>query len=102
MFLAASRTRTRTDARAVPAPQRAGPPRGLREALEGAAVITLTDGEQHGDVLPDPQALLRRADAVLVEAHDEWQVATAATPLRRLHGLLNPPEDPLRRWRSRP
>ena len=42
------------------------------------------------------------ADAVLVEAHDEWQVATAATPLRRLHGLLNRPEDPLRRWRSRP
>ena len=63
MFLAASRTRTRTDARAVPAPQRAGPPRELREALQDAAVITLTDGEQHGDVLPDPQALLRRADA---------------------------------------
>jgi hypothetical protein len=46
----------------MPAPQRVGPPRELREALEGAAVITLTDGEQHGDVLPDPQALLRRAD----------------------------------------
>ena len=102
MFLAASRMRTRTDARAVPAPQRAGPPRELREALEGAAVITLTDGEQHGDVLPDPQALLRRADAVLVEAHDEWQISDRRSPSPKAPWPAQPPEDPLRRWRSRP
>ena len=44
------------------------------------------------DVLPNPESLLRLAGAVLVEAHDEWQVSD-----RRYLGL-----DVLGRCRIRP
>ena len=52
-------------------------------------------------VFPNPEALLRLAGAVLVEAHDEWQVSTAATSLKAPWPCSTAPTRP-RRWRSRP
>jgi putative transposase len=37
-------------------------------------------------VFPNPEALLRLAGAVLVEAHDEWQVSRPPLPVGGLHG----------------
>ena len=42
-------------------------------------------------VFPNPDALLRLAGAVLVEAHDEWQVSRPPLPLRSLHGPAHQP-----------
>jgi putative transposase len=50
-------------------------------------------------VFPNPAALLRLAGAVLVEAHDEWQVSAERLPLRTLDGPARQEGDP-RRWPS--
>ena len=43
-------------------------------------------------VFPNPDALLRLAGAVLVEAHDEWQVSDRRYLSEASMALLNPPE----------
>jgi hypothetical protein len=46
-------------------------------------------------VFPNPAALLRLADAVLVEAHDEWQVSERRYLSEGSMALLNtPPTEP--------
>ena len=50
-------------------------------------------------VFPNPEPLLRLAGAVLVEAHDEWQVRRPPLPLRSLHGPAHHHQPP-RRWPS--
>jgi putative transposase len=45
-------------------------------------------------VFPNPEALLRLAGAVLVEAHDEWQVSDRRYLSEGSMALLNPPDDP--------
>jgi transposase-like protein len=44
-------------------------------------------------VFPNPEALLRLAGAVLVEAHDEWQVSDRRYLSEGSMALLNPPAD---------
>jgi putative transposase len=41
-------------------------------------------------VFPNPAALLRLAGSVLVEAHDEWQVADKRYLSQTVLALLNP------------
>ena len=49
-------------------------------------------------VFPNPAALLRLAGSVLIETHDEWQSANAATsPKTPWHSSTNPPTT-TRRW----
>jgi transposase-like protein len=48
------------------------------------------------DVFPHPAALLRLAGAMLVEAHDEWQVADRRYLSEGSMALLNRPENPTR------
>jgi transposase-like protein len=43
---------------------------------------------------PNPAALLRLAGAVLVEAHDEWQVSDRRYLSEGSMALLNQPDDP--------
>jgi putative transposase len=45
-------------------------------------------------VFPNPAALLRLAGAVLVEAHDEWQVSDRRYLSEGSMALLNRPDDP--------
>ncbi len=49
----------------------------------------------------NPAALLRLAGAVLVEAHDEWQVSERATSAKARSPSFNHPQR-RRRWRNRP
>ena len=44
-------------------------------------------------VFPNPAALLRLAGSVLVEAHDEWQVADKRYLSETTLALLNKPSD---------
>jgi transposase-like protein len=41
-------------------------------------------------IFPDDAAALRLAGAVLIEAHDEWQVAERALPVGGLDGQADP------------
>ena len=50
-------------------------------------------------VFPNPAALLRLAGAVLVEAHDEWQIGDRRYLSEDSMALLTPPPTP-RRWRT--
>ena len=52
-------------------------------------------------VFPNPAALLRLAGAVLVEAHDEWQVCDRRYLSEGSMACSTAPTPP-RRWRSRP
>ena len=45
-------------------------------------------------VSPNPASLLRLAGAVLVEAHDEWQVSDRRYLAEGSMALLNRPDDP--------
>jgi len=45
-------------------------------------------------VFPNPAALLRLAGSVLVEAHDEWQVADKRYLSETTLALLNPADQP--------
>jgi putative transposase len=45
-------------------------------------------------VFPNPEALLRLAGAVLVEAHDEWQVSDRRYLSEGSMALLSQPDDP--------
>jgi hypothetical protein len=45
-------------------------------------------------VFPNPEALLRLAGAVLVEAHDEWQVSDRRYPSEGSMAMLNRPAPP--------
>jgi putative transposase len=47
-------------------------------------------------VFPNPEALLRLAGAVLVEAHDEWQVSDRRYLAEGSMAVLNRPENPTR------
>jgi hypothetical protein len=47
-------------------------------------------------VFPNPAALLRLAGSVLVEAHDEWQVADKRYLSEATLALLNPGDQPER------
>ena len=52
-------------------------------------------------VFPNPAALLRLAGAVLVEAHDEWQVAERRYLSEGSMALLNADDPNPRRWPTR-
>jgi putative transposase len=43
-------------------------------------------------IFPDDQSLLRLASCVLIEAHDEWQVADRRYLSEASMALLTPPE----------
>ena len=51
-------------------------------------------------VFPNPEALLRLAGAVLVEAHDEWQISDRRY-LAEAPWPCSTDPTPSRRWRSR-
>jgi transposase-like protein len=53
-------------------------------------------------VLPNPAALLRLAESVLVGAHNERQVADKRYLSETTLSLLMPPTNPSRSWRSKP
>ena len=52
-------------------------------------------------IFADEEAVLRPAGAVLIEAHDEWQVAERRYPAEgSMAALVTRPDDP-RRWNER-
>jgi putative transposase len=83
----------------------AGLHRVPRRSLEEDLVDQSAGAAEQGDpvrtdvvgVFPNPEALLRLAGAVLVEAHDEWQVSARRYLSEGSMALLNRPEKPTKK-----